>query len=80
MTHPTIAAFWQVVEGLSEEQKRSLLKFVTSCSKPPLLGFKVRFLINIQIIQPLYFRILTLLSASKTQEMTWRDFPQLPPV
>jgi len=28
------------VTGLSEEQKRALLKFVTSCSKPPLLGFK----------------------------------------
>ena len=38
--HPTITAFWQVTEGLSEEQKRALLKFVTSCSRPPLLGFK----------------------------------------
>ena len=45
LTHPTIVAFWLVVEGLSEEQKRSLLKFVTSCSKPPLLGFKVFFMI-----------------------------------
>merc|ERR1711892_1168866 len=25
---------------MDEEQKRSLLKFVTSCSRPPLLGFK----------------------------------------
>ena len=41
LTHPTISAFWQVVGGLSEDQKRALLKFVTSCSRPPLLGFKV---------------------------------------
>lgn len=40
LTHPTISAFWQVVGGLSEDQKRALLKFVTSCSRPPLLGFK----------------------------------------
>jgi len=40
LSHPTISAFWEVVTGLSEEQKRALLKFVTSCSKPPLLGFK----------------------------------------
>jgi len=36
----TIQAFWTVVQGLDETQKRALLKFVTSCSKPPLLGFK----------------------------------------
>ena len=41
INHPTISAFWQVVTGLDDEQKRSLLKFVTSCSRPPLLGFKV---------------------------------------
>lgn len=38
--HPTILAFWQVVEDFSDIQKRQLLKFVTSCSRPPLLGFK----------------------------------------
>ncbi|WVF69744.1 hypothetical protein IAT40_004523 [Kwoniella sp. CBS 6097] len=31
--------FWQVVKGLSHEQKKALLRFVTSCSRPPLLGF-----------------------------------------
>lgn len=41
-THPVIQTFWEVVEGFSEEEKRKLLKFVTSCSRPPLLGFKVR--------------------------------------
>ena len=44
VNHPTITAFWQVVSGFDEDQKRSLLKFVTSCSRPPLLGFKVSFI------------------------------------
>lgn len=39
--HPTIQVFWQVLRGFDETQKRQLLKFVTSCSRPPLLGFKV---------------------------------------
>ena len=47
INHPTITAFWQVVSGFDEEQKRSLLKFVTSCSRPPLLGFKVFFICQI---------------------------------
>ncbi|XP_015109716.1 ubiquitin-protein ligase E3C [Diachasma alloeum] len=38
--HPTIGAFWRVVEGFTNKQKGQLLKFVTSCSRPPLLGFK----------------------------------------
>ena len=38
--HPVIKCFWNVVTEFSEEQKRLLLKFVTSCSRPPLLGFK----------------------------------------
>lgn len=40
-THPVIKIFWEVVESFSDEEKRKLLKFVTSCSRPPLLGFKV---------------------------------------
>ncbi|KAM9500601.1 ubiquitin-protein ligase E3C isoform 2-T2 [Clarias gariepinus] len=39
-THPVIKIFWEVVESFGEEEKRKLLKFVTSCSRPPLLGFK----------------------------------------
>ncbi|XP_034032519.1 ubiquitin-protein ligase E3C [Thalassophryne amazonica] len=39
-THPVIQIFWEVVEGFTDEEKRQLLKFVTSCSRPPLLGFK----------------------------------------
>ena len=43
--HPVIKMFWQVVEELTDEQKRQLLKFITSCSRPPLLGFKVILII-----------------------------------
>lgn len=39
--HPTIVHFWKVVDEFSDHQKGQLLKFVTSCSRPPLLGFKV---------------------------------------
>ncbi|CAF4795444.1 unnamed protein product [Pieris macdunnoughi] len=39
-THPTIQHFWKVVERFTDDQRRQLLKFVTSCSRPPLLGFK----------------------------------------
>ena len=39
--HPCIESFWRVVSQFSDTQKRQLLKFVTSCSRPPLLGFKV---------------------------------------
>ncbi|KDR77942.1 hypothetical protein GALMADRAFT_244909 [Galerina marginata CBS 339.88] len=38
--HETIVAFWRVVNSFDQEQRRSLLRFVTSCSRPPLLGFK----------------------------------------
>ncbi|KAG8573428.1 hypothetical protein GDO81_012404 [Engystomops pustulosus] len=39
--HPVIKIFWRVVENFTDEEKRKLLKFVTSCSRPPLLGFKI---------------------------------------
>lgn len=38
LEHPTIVLFWKVVEDFTDLQKRQLLKFVTSCSRPPLLG------------------------------------------
>ncbi|EJC97865.1 HECT-domain-containing protein [Fomitiporia mediterranea MF3/22] len=37
---PVIEAFWRVVSSFDQEQRRMLLRFVTSCSRPPLLGFK----------------------------------------
>jgi len=39
-THPVINHFWQVVSTFNDTGRRQLLKFVTSCSRPPLLGFK----------------------------------------
>ncbi|KAF8980210.1 hypothetical protein BGZ46_004517 [Entomortierella lignicola] len=38
-TDPTIEYFWSVVEEMGEEDRRLLVKFVTSCARPPLLGF-----------------------------------------
>ena len=43
--HIVIKNFWTAVESFTDEQKRQLLKFVTSCSRPPLLGFKVSYFI-----------------------------------
>uniref|UniRef100_A0A6M2E0P6 Ubiquitin-protein ligase E3C n=1 Tax=Xenopsylla cheopis TaxID=163159 RepID=A0A6M2E0P6_XENCH len=39
-SHPTIQMFWRVIKKFNDAQKKLLLKFVTSCSRPPLLGFK----------------------------------------
>ena len=36
---PTIRDLWAVLADFSREDRALLLKFVTSCSKPPLLGF-----------------------------------------
>jgi len=38
-SHPAIQCFWQVVSNFTPQQQRNLLKFVTSCPRPPLLGF-----------------------------------------
>lgn len=38
--HPVIQNFWEVLTEFDENDKRKFLKFVTSCSRPPLLGFK----------------------------------------
>lgn len=35
----TITYFWQVLEEFGQEERAALLKFVTSCPSPPLLGF-----------------------------------------
>ena len=37
--HETIKLFWEVLQDFNEKQKQDLLKFVTSCSHAPLLGF-----------------------------------------
>ncbi|CAM6107607.1 unnamed protein product [Calypogeia fissa] len=36
----TVKLFWEVVAGLEAHERCALLKFVTSCSRAPLLGFK----------------------------------------
>ncbi|XP_031487793.1 E3 ubiquitin-protein ligase UPL7 isoform X2 [Nymphaea colorata] len=36
----TIKLFWEVVRGFEPKERCMLLKFVTSCSRAPLLGFK----------------------------------------
>ncbi|PIL22973.1 transporter [Ganoderma sinense ZZ0214-1] len=36
----TITMFWEVVNSFTQEDRRKLLRFATSCSRPPLLGFK----------------------------------------
>jgi ubiquitin-protein ligase E3 C len=37
--HPVVARFWRVFSGMDGEEQRGLLKFATSCSRPPLQGF-----------------------------------------
>ena len=33
----TIQTFWRVVNTFTQDQRRLLLRFATSCSRPPLL-------------------------------------------
>jgi HECT-domain (ubiquitin-transferase) len=37
---PTVKRFWRVLSAMSYPEKAALLKFVTSCSRPPPLGFE----------------------------------------
>lgn len=39
-TSKTIKMFWQVVSGFSADERKQLLRFVTSSSSPPVLGFQ----------------------------------------
>lgn len=39
-THPSILLFWRVVESMTPAEQRKLLKFATSTSRAPLLGFR----------------------------------------
>ncbi|TNY22063.1 hypothetical protein DMC30DRAFT_173988, partial [Rhodotorula diobovata] len=36
---PTVRAFWDVVASFGKEDRAKLVKFVTACERPPLLGF-----------------------------------------
>ena len=54
LDQPYIQSFWRVVESMSVEEQRNLLKFITSCSRQPLRGFsQLNPLICIQKV-PLY--------------------------
>lgn len=35
--------FWKVMESFNQEERSLVLKFVTSCQRPPLMGFKNLF-------------------------------------
>ncbi|KAL4929437.1 HECT-type E3 ubiquitin-protein ligase [Aspergillus undulatus] len=37
--HPTIKLFWEVMEKMTNEERRKVLRFVTSTPRAPLLGF-----------------------------------------
>jgi ubiquitin-protein ligase E3 C len=37
--HPTVLHLWDVLEELTSEDQQAFLRFVTSVSRPPLLGF-----------------------------------------
>ena len=39
-TSRAVVAFWEVVKGFTPEERRALLKFVTSSSRPPVQGFR----------------------------------------
>jgi ubiquitin-protein ligase E3 C len=36
---PVVHWFWEILEEMSAEQQRLFLRFMTSCSRQPLLGF-----------------------------------------
>lgn len=37
--HPTVEMFWDVVREMDDEERHAMVKFVTSCRRPPLFGF-----------------------------------------
>jgi ubiquitin-protein ligase E3 C len=39
LEHPSVRHFWKVMESLPDEDRRKVLKFVTSTPRGPLLGF-----------------------------------------
>ena len=38
-SQPIIGWFWEILHEMTSDQQRKLLKFMTSCSRQPLLGF-----------------------------------------
>lgn len=59
--HSTIVLFWDVLKSFSNIQRRQLLEFVTSCSRPPLLDSKVIiFWFFEKFINTFYVNLITL--------------------
>ena len=42
-TQPTILTFWNVFKGLSEDQKKKFLRFLTGSDKVPISGLNINF-------------------------------------
>ena len=59
-THRVITWFWQVVSEMTSVQRSLLLRFVTACSSPPLMGFA-------ELTPPFTIRLVDLNTDSKTQ-------------
>jgi hypothetical protein len=38
--HPVILEFWRALATFSPQEQADFLRFVTSCPRPPLLGFR----------------------------------------
>ena len=45
----TIEVFWRVVNTFSQDQRRALLRFATSCSRPPLLYVPLKLLLAVVV-------------------------------
>lgn len=41
LEHPTVAAFWAVLQEMGDADRRKVLKYVTSTPRAPLLGFGI---------------------------------------
>ena len=41
LEHPSIQLFWEAMASFSDEDRRKVLKFVTSTPRAPLLGFEM---------------------------------------
>ncbi|KAF1845300.1 uncharacterized protein K460DRAFT_366176 [Cucurbitaria berberidis CBS 394.84] len=39
LEHPTIQLFWKIMKDIGDDERRAVLKFVTSTPRAPLLGF-----------------------------------------
>lgn len=57
--HDCVKAFWRVVESFTAREKALVLKFVTSCSRAPLLGFKASVDMETEVAKPICVSVLS---------------------